>query len=182
MKKPKLSIQELSAIGMFTSILAILSILQIPMPSGVPLTLQTFAVALIGYMLGSKKSLLCILLYLLIGFLGLPVFTGMTGGIGKLFSFTGGFLYGFLFLAFFCGTKLRFKNKFFALIFGYLGLLFCHSLGILHYAFLTKSHILQAFFLVSLPYLAKDILLVSAAYFVSLILRKTIGKTGMNIL
>lgn len=182
MRNHKLSIQELTTIGMFTAILCVLSILQIPMPSGVPLTLQTFAVALIGYMLGNKKGVLCILLYLCIGFLGLPVFTGMTGGLGKLFSFTGGFLYGFLFLALLCGTSVRYRNKYFSLFLGYLGLLLCHMFGSLHYAFLTQSSMIQAFLLVSIPYLPKDILLITAACLLSSLLHKTLRKADIKLL
>ena len=102
--------QSIAMIGMFTAVLAVLSILQIPMPSGVPITLQTFAVALCGYCLGKKNGTLCVALYLILGFVGVPVFTGMTAGIGKLFGYTGGFLYGFLFLAFFCGLGSQLKN------------------------------------------------------------------------
>ena len=52
--------QSIAMIGMFTAVLAVLSILQIPMPSGVPITLQTFAVALCGYCLGKKNGTLCV--------------------------------------------------------------------------------------------------------------------------
>ena len=55
--------QSIAMIGMFTAVLAVLSILQIPMPSGVPITLQTFAVALCGYCLGKKNGTLCVALY-----------------------------------------------------------------------------------------------------------------------
>ena len=88
------SVQALAITGMFTAVLAVLSILQIPMPSGVPVTLQTFAVSLCGYVLGARRGTLCVALYLLLGIIGLPVFTGMTAGIGRIFGFTGGFLYG----------------------------------------------------------------------------------------
>ena len=111
MKEHSFSTATITTIGMFTAVLAVLSILQIPMPSGVPITLQTFAVALCGYVLGRKNGTLCVLLYLLLGFAGVPVFTGMTAGIGKLVGYTGGFLYGFLFLAFFCGLGIHLKNK-----------------------------------------------------------------------
>lgn len=67
--------QSIAMIGMFTAVLAVLSILQIPMPSGVPITLQTFAVALCGYCLGKKNGTLCVALYLILGFVGVPVFT-----------------------------------------------------------------------------------------------------------
>ena len=84
MKEHSFNTATITTIGMFTAVLAVLSILQIPMPSGVPITLQTFAVALCGYVLGRKNGTLCVLLYLLLGFAGVPVFTGMTAGIGKL--------------------------------------------------------------------------------------------------
>lgn len=110
MKNSNTSTQTIAMVGMFTAVLAVLSILQIPMPSGVPITLQTFAVALCGFSLGRRRGTLCVLLYLILGFIGVPVFTGMTAGIGKLFGYTGGFLYGFLFQAFFCGMGGEMKN------------------------------------------------------------------------
>ena len=67
MKEHSFDTATITTIGMFTAILAVLSILQIPMPSGVPITLQTFAVALCGYVLGRKNGTLCVLLYLLLG-------------------------------------------------------------------------------------------------------------------
>lgn len=57
MKEHSFSTATITTIGMFTAVLAVLSILQIPMPSGVPITLQTFAVALCGYVLGRKTEL-----------------------------------------------------------------------------------------------------------------------------
>ena len=72
MKEHSFNTATITTIGMFTAVLAVLSILQIPMPSGVPITLQTFAVALCGYVLGRKNGTLCVLLYLLLGFAGVP--------------------------------------------------------------------------------------------------------------
>lgn len=180
MKNKTLTTQDLAMIGMFTAVLAVLSILQIPMPSGVPITLQTFAVALCGYVLGRKKGTLCIVLYLILGFVGLPVFTGMTAGIGKLFGFTGGFLYGFLFLAFFCGMGIRCRNQILSVLLGIAGLLICHILGAVHYSFIADCGVVQAFLLVSIPYLVKDVLSVIGAYIAALILRKALAQAGMK--
>lgn len=174
-----LTTQEITMIGMFTAVLAVLSILQIPMPSGVPITLQTFAVSLCGYVLGRKKGTLCVILYLLLGAVGLPVFTGMTAGIDKFFGFTGGFLYGFLFLAFFCGMGIHSRNRLSAVFLGIAGLLICHLLGAVHYSFVAATGILQAVLLVSLPYLIKDILSVIGAYAVALVLRTSLARAGM---
>lgn len=181
MQNKSLSTQSLAMTGMFTAVLAVLSILQIPMPSGVPITLQTFAVALCGYVLGRRKGTLSIILYLIIGFIGLPVFTGMTGGIGKLFGFTGGFLYGFLFLAFFCGLGIQLQNKVLAVIFGIIGLLICHILGAFHYSIIAETGFVPAFLLVSMPYLVKDVLSVIGAYLAALVLRNSLAHAGMHL-
>ena len=180
MKEHSFNTATITTIGMFTAVLAVLSILQIPMPSGVPITLQTFAVALCGYVLGRKHGTLCILLYLLLGFAGVPVFTGMTGGIGKLVGYTGGFLYGFLFLAFFSGLGSHCKNKVISFGLGIIGLLICHFLGAFHYSIIAQVGFIPAFLLVSVPYLAKDVLSVLGAMLVGAVLRKTLARNGIS--
>lgn len=179
MKENTLSTQSIALTGMLTAVLAVLSIIQIPMPTGVPVTLQTFAVALCGYVLGRNKGTLSVILYLLLGFLGVPVFTGMTGGIGKLFGYTGGFLYGFLFLAFLCGIGIQYKSKAASLLLGFAGLMICHLFGALHYAAAAHQGFPQAFLLVSLPYLVKDILSVIGAYLAALALRNSLSRAGI---
>ena len=76
----KISTKTIVTVGMFTAVLSVLSILTIPMPTGVPVTLQTFAMALCGYVLGWKKGTSSTLIYILLGTVGVPVFAGMTGG------------------------------------------------------------------------------------------------------
>ena len=104
MKKYDLTTQSMVRIAMFTAVLSVLSVLQIPMPSGVPLTLQTFAVALCGAVLGAWSGPASVALYVAVGAVGIPVFAGMKGGIAVLVGPTGGFLFGFLFLAWLTGA------------------------------------------------------------------------------
>ncbi len=84
-----------------TCILGPLSI-SIPI-SPVPISLTLFAVFLSAYLLGTKMGTMSYLIYLLLGFIGLPVFSGFTGGAGKLLGPTGGYLIGFIFTALICG-------------------------------------------------------------------------------
>ncbi len=70
----------------------------ISIPTAVPFTMQTFAVFLLMSLLGGKRGTLSVLVYLLLGAAGLPVFAGFTGGIGILLGNTGGYLAGFLLL------------------------------------------------------------------------------------
>lgn len=91
--------------GTMAALLAIMSQISIPLPSGVPVTMQTFAVALAGFVLGPACGTAAVAIFLLGGFIGLPVFAGFTGGPGSFVSLTGGFLYGFVPMAFLCGLS-----------------------------------------------------------------------------
>jgi biotin transport system substrate-specific component len=76
----------------------------IPLPwTPIPITAQTFAVLLAGILLGRFWGGLSMVVYLLIGLLGVPWFTGMSGGIGVITGATGGFLIGFILAALFLG-------------------------------------------------------------------------------
>ena len=68
----------------------------ISIPSTVPFTLQTFAVFCVLSLLGGKRGTVSIVIYILLGAVGMPVFAGFTGGIGILLGTTGGYIIGFL--------------------------------------------------------------------------------------
>ena len=158
-------------ISVFAAILAITSVLSIPTPFGVPLTLQTFAMAFAGSFLGKIDGTISVLIYIILGAIGLPVFSNMSGGISHLFGLSGGFIFGFLFLAFFSGFN---KKPIFSILLSFLGLILCHICGIVQFSFLSKTSILSAFFVVSFPYIVKDILSIIFAFFLKTILYKRI--------
>ena len=160
--------KTITYVAIFSAIISILSIISIPTPWGVPFTLQTFSISLAGFVLGKKYGTLSVIIYLLLGAIGLPVFAGLTGGIASFVSLTGGFLFGFIFLAFLCG-----KNNIFYAI---LGIFICHLLGTIQFSFLTKTNILNSLIIVSLPYLIKDLLSIFLAYFISKKIKKSIYK------
>ena len=72
--------KQIVGIGVMTAIIAVLSQITIPLPTHVPVTLQTFAVALAGYFLGWKGGAVSALVYGLLGAIGVPVFAGWSGG------------------------------------------------------------------------------------------------------
>ena len=81
-------------IAMFTVLIAICSWISIP--TTVPFTLQTFGVFVTVGVLGGKRGSLSVLIYLLLGAIGIPVFAGFTGGMGIVLGSTGGYIIGFL--------------------------------------------------------------------------------------
>ena len=144
-------LQILTKTALMVAVISVLAQIVIPF-SAVPLTLQTFAIAFCGYFLGGKYGTLTVLIYLLMGAIGLPVFAAF-GATATLFGPTGGFLFGFLPLALLCGIP---RERISSLLLSTIGLILCHALGVLWYAFVMETAPLAAFLLVSAPYLIKD--------------------------
>ncbi|WP_394251739.1 biotin transporter BioY [Arthrobacter pityocampae] len=88
---------DLSLVAVFAALIAALAILPgIPVgPLGVPITLQTLGVMLAGIVLGPARGTAAVLLYLVVGLIGLPVFSGFSGGFGVLAGPSAGYLVAF---------------------------------------------------------------------------------------
>ncbi len=87
-------IRSMTRIALCTALLAVCAWLTFP--TAIPFTLQSFAVALVFLLLGGRDGAVAVLLYLLLGCVGLPIFAGGQGGVRVLFGLTGGYLLGFL--------------------------------------------------------------------------------------
>ena len=99
----KLTVRQISSTALMAAVICILSPIAIPLAGQVPVSLATLAVMLTGALLGPYLGTLAVLIYLLLGGIGLPVFAGWTGGFALLFGMTGGYLFGYLPLAFLTG-------------------------------------------------------------------------------
>ena len=88
----KFSVRDICYAGLFAAVIAVMAQISIPMPLGVPMTMQTFAITLAAVVLGSKLSAIATLVYLLLGAVGVPVLANFSGGIDKFVGPTGGFL------------------------------------------------------------------------------------------
>ena len=116
-------------IAMFTVLIAICSWISIP--TTVPFTLQTFGVFVTVGVLGGKRGSLSVLIYLLLGAIGIPVFAGFTGGMGIVLGSTGGYIIGFLLSALLMWgmEKLLGKKTWVLALSMMLGLLVCYIFG-----------------------------------------------------
>ena len=166
--------KQIVGIGVMTAIIAVLSQITIPLPTHVPVTLQTFAVALAGYFLGWKGGAVSALVYGLLGAIGVPVFAGWSGGFSVIVGYTGGFIYGFIVMALLCGLGAKFcsdkiSGKVIAIVLG---------IGAIQYAIVANISIGKSILLVSVPYLVKDVISVVAAYLISIELVSRLAKTG----
>ena len=93
----RMDTRDVTMIALCTAMMVICSWISIP--ATVPFTMQTFGVFLCVGLLGGRRGTLAVSVYLLLGAVGLPVFSGFTGGLGHLFGATGGYIIGFLFSA-----------------------------------------------------------------------------------
>ena len=160
----KNKLQKMVVTGVMAALLIVLSQISIPLPTGIPVTLQTLAVALCGYVLGPVLGTLSVGVYLALGAVGLPVFAGFNGGLGSFVGMTGGYLWAFLPMAFLCGLGARQGGKAWALLLGALGLAVCHLCGAFQFAAVMSLSPWQAFLTASAPYLIKDALSLVLAY------------------
>lgn len=169
---------DLVSIALFAAIIAVLSQISIPTPFGVPVSLQTFGAALCGYFLGAKKGTAALLVWIAIGAVGVPVFTGFRGGFAVLLGLTGGFIYGFIPLVLLCGLEL--KSKALRIALGAAGIVACHLCGVVQYALLMGIDFLQSFLTVSVPFLIKDFASIAAAFFGAIAIKSATKRFSVD--
>ena len=125
----KMRTVDMVYIALFAVLMAVCSWISIP--AAVPFTMQTFGVFLAVAVLGGKRGTLAILVYLLLGAVGAPVFAGFSGGISALVGSTGGYIIGFLFLALvmWLMERLLGKKTWVLAVSMVLGLVVCYAFG-----------------------------------------------------
>ena len=153
------SVQQYARIGLMAALLCALSPMSVPI-GPVPFTLQTFLAALAGAVLGAGQGAAAVAVYLLLGVVGLPVFSGWQAGIAALVGPTGGFLWGFLPLAALCGAGRRHVALQVAL--GLAGLLVMYCLGAAQFARVAGVSPMRAIQAAVLPFAFKDVVSVAA--------------------
>lgn len=158
--------------GIFATITAILAQIAVPLPGGVPLTLQTFAVSLAGILLGSKKGFISILVYVVMGAIGLPVFSGFSAGIGAIIGPSGGFILSFPIMAFIIGLFCeKTDNKFLIFIGMIIASIPNYLLGAIQFSIVTGSNMHTSFLVSVAPFIIGGILKSAVATIIGSMLR-----------
>lgn len=174
MSAERLNVRDMTVMAVFAAALAVMSQISIPMPSGVPITLQTFALALIGYSLGAKRGAMAVLVYLLLGAVGVPVFANFHGGAAVFFGVTGGFLWTFWVTALFCGLK-RNAGPGQAIASGLIGMILMYAVGLAQFMVLTGTGFKEALMLCVAPFIIKDLISLVLAYGIAKTVRRRVG-------
>ena len=167
-------------IALFAAIISVTALISVPFP--MPLTLQTFGIFTALFTLGARRGAASVLLYVAIGAVGLPVFSGFTGGFGRLFDITGGFIIGFILaaLAYIPLSRLA-GGALGHLLVGAICQLVIYTAGVTGYIIFSgvsgvSVGIGAAMLTCVLPYIIPDFIKIILAYLISKRLRSIMNK------
>ena len=157
--KSKAALLDLVFVALFAAVMTVCAQIQIPFGE-VPFTLQTLGVFIAASLLGWKRGTLSVIVYVLLGLAGVPVFAGFSGGIGVLFGPTGGYIIGFIFTALIVGlmTEKLGKKLWVEIVSMILGLAVCYAFGTVWFMLQMKMGLVKSLLLCVVPYLIADAL------------------------
>jgi biotin transport system substrate-specific component len=161
-------LKNIVLISLFTAIIAACSLITLPFP--VPFTLQTLGIFSALLILGGKNGTIAISIYIAVGLVGIPVFSGFSAGIGHLMGATGGYVIGFLLtaLSYWLITAI-FGNKTVTKVCGLaLGLILCYTAGVIWYTTVylrdtSLSAVTSALTIGVVPFIIPDIIKLTVA-------------------
>ncbi len=172
--------KDMVYISLFAALITICSWISIP--ATVPFTLQTMAVFTAVGLLGGRRGTISVLLYILLGAFGLPVFSGFRGGAGVLLGTTGGYIIGFLFtaLCMWAIEKLFGQSRVVLAISMVVGLLVCYAFGTAWFmlVYLRSTGAVSLMTVLGwcvIPFLIPDAIKIALAYFLSNVLRRFVN-------
>nr|WP_307989608.1 biotin transporter BioY [uncultured Niameybacter sp.] len=169
----KLSTKELVIVGLGAALMGVFSQLSIPIPT-VPLTLQVFGAIILAVILESKLATLSMIVYTLIGGIGIPVFANFNRGFNVIVGPTGGYILGFILLAYIVGKVAEQKNKSILIIGTYMGLILQYMIGTLQLKMVLNMSFGEAMIAGVYPFILKDLILTGVALVVALQVKKQV--------
>lgn len=173
----RISTQTMALIAVMTAVTCVLAPLSIPI-GPVPISLTNLVIYFGLYILDVKEEALSYFVYLLIGFVGLPVFSGFTGGAAKLLGPTGGYLIGFLPMLIIAGIAINaFDGKIIPSVIGMiLGTAVCYVLGTIWFCISADYNMKAALAICVIPFLPGDVIKIMLAAIIGPQLQKRLRK------
>lgn len=195
----KTKTNRLTKIALMSALLCVVSPFAITFPfSPVPISLATLILYLCVYILDKQDAVISCAIYLLIGLVGIPVFSGFTGGLGKVLGPTGGYLIGYLFLVYISGWfmekcsqgsksgNLKKEETGFRCCLNYLlqgigmilGTVVCYFFGSLWLSYQSGMEFAVALSVGVLPFIFGDIVKLVAGVIIGNAMRKRLVRAG----
>lgn len=176
----KMSTRQLTLIAVMTAVTCVLGPLSLPIGL-VPISLTNLVIYIAIYALGLKKGTISYIVYLLIGVIGLPVFSGFSGGFAKLAGPTGGYLIGFIFMAFISGLFIdRFSDKIYMCFIGMtLGTIVTYLFGTVWLAYVAKIPFNAALSAGVIPFVPGDVIKILISSLIGPQIRRRLVNAGL---
>lgn len=185
-KVKKLTIYQLALISLMTAVTCILGPASLALPfSPVPISFTNLAIYFTIFILGTKLGTISYLIYLLLGAVGLPVFSGFSGGLGKLVGPTGGYLIGFILMAYICGIFIEryptkeIKDRVMQVLGMILGTLVAYAFGTAWLAYMAKMSLPAALMAGVIPFIPGDLAKIVITAVAGPEIRSTLVRTGL---
>ncbi len=177
MKKIKIGTADIVKIALGAAVMCVLSAMGLQI-GAVPITLATLGVYLVAAVFGKYRATVSVIIYILLGIIGLPVFAGFAGGISRILWSGGGFIIGYIPCAFVTGLIIDAaqEKRLVYPVAMIAGTLFCYGCGTLWYAFLMNTTFTAALSVCVVPFLIVDAVKIVIATFVAYSIRQTVNR------
>lgn len=180
-EKNTVNIRNLTTTALMCSVLCVVSPFSIPI-GPVPVSLSLLAVYLCVFVLKKEQALTAVFCYILLGLAGLPVFSGFSGGVFKLFGPTGGYIIGYIPLVFITGffvSKYKGSKWYMHIAGAVLGLIACYALGTVWFSFSMNTSFRESLTLCVYPFIAFDLVKIMCAYIVGTTAKAILQKANL---
>ena len=177
----KISVRDMCVIAVFVALIAALTQVTIPLPGGVPLTLQTFIISFSAAMLGARRGAVAALVYLLLGAVGLPVFVGFGGGFGRIIGPWGGYLLSYPLVSLIVGHMAEKEGRQHLVMGLALGVIVNLSIGMGQLALVTGQSLGAAFAVGVLPFLLPEVIKMSAVFVLAATVKRALVAQGVSL-
>lgn len=175
--------KKIALIGLMTAVICLLGPISFPLPfNPVPISLGVLGILLSVYLLGMKWGTVSCLAYILLGLAGMPVFTGFSGGVGKVLGPTGGYLLGYIFLSLIAGFfircwPIRWPLHLAGMV---LGTTAMYLFGTLWLGYLLKCSFMKALWIGVIPYIPADLCKIALTLMIGIPVRRQLKKAGLT--
>ncbi len=169
--------KKTATVAVLAAILCILSPFSVPL-GAIPVSLATFAVYIISCTVNKKYTTAAVIIYILLGAAGLPVFSAFGGGFHKIAGVTGGYIIGYIPCAFIIALLVdKFESKKYIYpISMILGTLVCYAIGTLWYMYQTETQLVSALSTCIFPFVIGDAIKITAASCIGITARKKLRR------
>ena len=177
--KTKSKVYPLAMTAVMAAVTCVLGPMSIPI-GPVPISFTNLVIYFTLYLLGWKRASVSYIVYMLIGMVGVPVFSGFAGGLGKLAGPTGGYIIGFLPMAVIAGLVIdHTRSRLLQLLGMILGTAVCYAMGTAWFCFSTNTGLMAALWMCVIPFIAGDLVKMALAMTMGPMIRGRLEKAGL---